>query len=146
MFQFLGTAFSVVSAISEGRAKANEAAYDKYQMQLNARQTKIEAFQKSNARLRDFQQAESNNLAYFAFLNRDPNDRSLKNFMTSQEEIATKDAAQISSTGMMKASQQIQEANMAQARGRNAMIAGYLGAGSAIVGGFYRSKQTKIGD
>tara|TARA_R110000744_G_scaffold66816_7_gene136509 strand:+ start:1091 stop:1525 length:435 start_codon:yes stop_codon:yes gene_type:complete len=143
MFQFLGTAFSVVSAISEGRAKANEAAYDKYQMQLNARQTKIEAFQKSNARLRDFQQAESNNLAYFAFLNRDPNDRSLKNFMTSQEEIATKDAAQISSTGMMKASQQIQEANMAQARGRNAMIAGYLGAGSAIVGGFYRSKQTK---
>tara|TARA_R110000751_G_scaffold22501_1_gene63406 strand:+ start:332 stop:766 length:435 start_codon:yes stop_codon:yes gene_type:complete len=143
MFQFLGTAFSAVSAISEGRAKANEAAYDKYQMQLNARQTKIEAFQKSNARLRDFQQAESNNLAYFAFLNRDPNDRSLKNFMTSQEEIATKDAAQISSTGMMKASQQIQEANMAQARGRNAMIAGYLGAGSAIVGGFYRSKQTK---
>ena len=135
MFQFLGTAFSAVSAISEGRAKANEAAYDKYQMQLNARQTKIEAFQKSNARLRDFQQAESNNLAYFAFLNRDPNDRSLKNFMTSQE--------QISSTGMMKASQQIQEANMAQARGRNAMIAGYLGAGSAIVGGFYRSKQTK---
>ena len=70
MFQFLGTAFSAVSAISEGRAKANEAAYDKYQMQLNARQTKIEAFQKSNARLRDFQQAESNNLAYFAFLNR----------------------------------------------------------------------------
>ena len=112
-------------------------------IKCSSRQTKIEAFQKSNARLRDFQQAESNNLAYFAFLNRDPNDRSLKNFMTSQEEIATKDAAQISSTGMMKASQQIQEANMAQARGRNAMIAGYLGAGSAIVGGFYRSKQTK---
>ena len=36
MFQFLGTAFSVVSAISEGRAKANEAAYDKYQMQFKA--------------------------------------------------------------------------------------------------------------
>ena len=63
--------------------------------------------------------------------------------MTAQEDIATKDAAQITSSGVMKASQQIQEANMAQARGRNALIAGYLGAGSAIVGGFYRSQQTK---
>jgi len=145
MFQAIGTALSVISSIQEGRAKANEAAYDKYQMQLNARQTKIEAFQKSNARLRDFQQAEANNLAYFAFLNRDPSDRSLRNFMTAQEDIATKDAAQITSSGVIKASQQIQEANMAQARGRNALMAGYLGAGSAIVGGFYRSQQTKIG-
>ena len=144
MFQGIGTFLSVASSIAEGQAKANEAAYDTYQMQLNARQTKIEAFQKSNARLRDFQQAQSHNLAFFAFLNRDPSDRSLKGFMSAQEEIATKDAAQISSTGFMKASQQLQEADMARARGRNAMLAGYLGAGSAIASGFYQNQQTKI--
>ena len=47
MFQGIGTFLSVASSIAEGQAKANEAAYDRYQMQLNARQTKIEAFQKA---------------------------------------------------------------------------------------------------
>jgi len=142
--QMAGTLLSAVSSIGEARARAEEARFNRYQKQLEARQTKIEAEQKSNQRLRELNSAESTNMAFMAFLNRDPNDRSLKAFMDRQKDIAYKDANEIQSMGMLKASQQILSANMEATKAKNAMQAGYLGAASSIVSGLYRYQQVKV--
>jgi hypothetical protein len=134
--QMAGTLLSAVSSIGEARARAEEARFNRYQKQLEARQT--------NQRLRELNSAESTNMAFMAFLNRDPNDRSLKAFMDRQKDIAYKDANEIQSMGMLKASQQILSANMEATKAKNAMQAGYLGAASSIVSGLYRYQQVKV--
>ncbi len=144
MFQMLGTALSVVSSIQEGRAKQEEAEFNRYQLQLKARQTKIEAAQRSNQRIADFNSARNNNEAFFAFLNRDPSDKSLKSFMAKQKDIAYKDANQITSQGFMEASQTLMAGKMETVKGQNALRAGYLGAASSVVSGIYRHQQTKV--
>jgi len=141
--QIAGTLLSAASAIQGGKAAAQEAAFNRYQLQLQARQTKIEATQRSNQRLRELASAQSSNLAFMGLLNRDPNDRSLKAFMDRQKEIAYKDSDEIQSMGMMKASQQIMSANMQAVKAKNALQAGYLGAASSIVSGLYRYQQIK---
>lgn len=144
MFQMLGTALSVVSSIQEGKARQEEAEFNRYQMQLKARQTKIEASQRASQRIADFNSAQNNNEAFFAFLNRDPSDQSLKSFMSKQKDVAYKDAAQITSQGFMEASQTLMAGKMEAVKGQNALRAGYLGAASSVVSGIYRYQQTKV--
>lgn len=139
----LGTALLAVSSIQEGRAIQQEAEFNRYQLQLKARQTKIEAAQRSNQRIADFNSAQNNNEAFFAFLGRDSSDRSVKAFMAKQKDIAYKDANQITSQGFMEASQALMAGNMETVKGQNALRAGYLGAASSVVSGIYRYQKTK---
>jgi hypothetical protein len=147
--QAIGTGLSVVSTIAAGRAARQEAAFNRKQLEFQSKMQKNEAAATANQRLRDFDAAQSQNNAFFAILNRDPSDRSLKAFMERQKEIAYADADAIESQGLIQASQTARLAQMQGIRGRNAIVSSYLNAGSAITTGLYRYhiyKTDKLGE
>jgi hypothetical protein len=99
---------------------------------------KVEAAEKANLRLRDFDSAQASNRAFAAFIGRDPGDRSMKAFMDRQKEIAYQDAEALESGALIEASQTRRMAAMEGVRGRNAIVESYFNAGSAITTGLYR--------
>jgi len=141
--QLAMTGLSAISSIQQGRAARKQAAFNQAQYEQSARQTEIEALERANVRLRQFETATSSNIAFQAFLGRDPSDRSMKAFMDRQKEIAYSDVQSIGSQGMMQASQQRSMAGMEASKGRAALMQGYLGAGSAIASGFWRYEMYK---
>ena len=144
--QLIGTGLSIVSAIGAGRARANDAEFNRYQYELDAQANLIEGRQKANLRLRNLASANSSNNALFAFMNRDiGSDRSYRPFMEAQKRIAHSDAESIGSNALRSAAQSQSRAGMEEAKGRASLIAGYTGAASAIVSGLYRYEQYKVG-
>ena len=143
--QAIGTGLSVVSALQSGRAAKRQAQIEQEQRRFQAKLTKNEAAAAANQRLREFDSAQSSNIAFAAFMNRDPSDRSMKAFMDRQKEVAYTDAEMIESTGLIKATQQRMLADAAGVRGRNALIGSYLDAGSAVTSGLWRYEVYKAG-
>ena len=143
--QAIGTGISVVSSIYSGRAAKRQAQIEQEQRRFQAKLTKIEAAAAANQRLRELDSAQASNIAFAAFMNRDPSDRSMKAFMDRQKEVAYTDAEMIESTGLIKATQQRMLADAAGVRGRNALIGSYLDAGSAVTSGLWRYEVYKTG-
>ena len=136
--QAIGTTLSVFSSIQSGRAKRSEAEFNRTQLEFKAKMQKVEAAEKANLRLRDFDSAQASNRAFAAFIGRDPGDRSMKAFMDRQKEIAYQDAEALESGALIEASQTRRMAAMEGVRGRNAIVESYFNAGSAITTGLYR--------
>ena len=103
--QTIGTVLSVVSAIQSGRARRAEAEFNRKQLEFKAKMQKLEATEKANLRLRDFDSAQASNLAFAAFIGRDPGDRSMKAFLDRQEEIAYQDVQALESGALIESSQ-----------------------------------------
>lgn len=136
--QAIGTTLSVFSSIQSGRIKRSEAEFNRKQLEFKAKMQKVEAAEKANLRLRDFDSAQASNRAFAAFIGRDPGDRSMKAFMDRQKEIAYQDAEALESGALIEASQTRRMAAMEGDRGRNAIVESYFNAGSAITTGLYR--------
>jgi hypothetical protein len=136
--QTIGTTLSIFSSIQSGRAKRSEAEFNRKQLEFKAKMQKVEAAEKANLRLRDFDSAQASNRAFAAFIGRDPGDRSMKAFMDRQKEIAYQDAEALESGALIEASQTRRMAAMEGVRGRNAIVESYFNAGSAITTGLYR--------
>ena len=88
--------------------------------------------------MRDFDSAQASNLAFAAFIGRDPGDRSMKAFLDRQEEIAYQDVAALESGALIESSQTRRLAAMEGVRGRNAIVESTFNAASAITTGLYR--------
>lgn len=146
MIQAAATGIQLFSSIYSGRAAKRQAQIEQEQRRFQAKLTKIEAAAAANQRLREFDSAQSSNIAFAAFMNRDPSDRSMKAFMDRQKEVAYTDAEMIESTGLIKATQQRMLADAAGVRGRNALIGSYLDAGSAVTSGLWRYEVYKTGN
>lgn len=136
--QAIGTGLSIVSTIAGGRAAKQEAAFNRAQLEFQSKMQKTQAAATANQRLRDFDTAQSQNNAFFAILNRDPSDRSLKAFMERQKEIAYSDVAAIESQGLIESSQTMRLAALQGIRGSNAIVTSFMNAGSALTTGLYR--------
>jgi len=136
--QTIGTTLSVFSSIQSGRDNRSEAEFNRKQLEFKAKMQKVEAAEKANLRLRDFDSAQASNRAFAAFIGRDPGDRSMKAFMDRQKEIAYQDAEALESGALIEASQTRRMAAMEGERGRNAIVESYFNAGSAITTGLYR--------
>tara|TARA_R100000353_G_scaffold42949_3_gene34221 strand:- start:4007 stop:4468 length:462 start_codon:yes stop_codon:yes gene_type:complete len=136
--QTIGTVLSVFSAIQSGRARRAEAEFNRKQLEFKAKMQKLEATEKANLRLRDFDSAQASNLAFAAFIGRDPGDRSMKAFLDRQEEIAYQDVQALESGALIESSQTRRLAAMEGVRGRNAIVESYFNAASAITTGLYR--------
>lgn len=138
-----GTALSVVSTLYSAREAKRAAQAEREQRLFQSKLTKIEASAAATQRLKEFDSAQSSNLAFAAFMNRDPSDRSMKAFLDRQKEIAYSDAEMAESTGLIQSSQQRMLANAAGRRARSAMIGGFLDAGSAVTTGLWRYEVSK---
>ena len=136
--QAAGTALSFVSALSQGRAAKREAEFNRQQLEFKSKMQKLEATERANLRLRDFDSAQAQNRAFTAFIGRDPSDRSMSAFMDRQQEIAYQDAEALESQALIEASQTRRLAAMEGVRGRNAIVQSYFNAGTAITTGLYR--------
>ena len=136
--QGIGTALSLVSSLSAGRAAKREAEFNRQQLEFKAKMQKLEAQEKANLRLRDLDTAQASNRAFAVFIGRGPGDRSMKAFMDRQEEIAYQDVSALESGALIEASQTRRLAAMEGVRGRNAIVQSYFNAGSAITTGLYR--------
>ena len=142
--QMIGTGLSVVSSLGAGKAGADEAAFNRYQYELDAQAKKIEGRQKANLRLRDLASANSSNTALFSFMNRDVSDRSYRAFMEAQKRIAYEDVESIGSNALRESAKSDALGGMEAAKGKASLVAGYTGAASAVVSGLYRYEQYKV--
>ena len=144
--QMIGTGLSVYSAIQEGQAKKQEAAFNRKQFELQAKQEEIAGRDAINNRLRDFDRATANNLAFYAFLGRDvASDRSLRAFFEAERDIALEDVKAIDRDVKAKASQSRTQGRMGTARGRSAGASSLIRATSSVVSGIQRYDEYKLG-
>lgn len=142
--QAIGTGLSIYSAIQEGKAKQQEAAFNRQQLEQQAKQEEIAGRDAINSRLRDYDRAEANNLAFFAFLNRDMSDRSLKAFLEAEKQVAFEDVKAIDRGATASASQSRIAGKMETTRGANAVRASLFQAGERGLSGLQRYEQYKV--
>lgn len=142
--QMIGTGLSVYSALQEGKAKQQEAAFNRKQMEQQAKQEQIAGRDAINSRLREYDRAQANNLAFFAFLNRDVSDRSLKAFFEAERQIAFEDVTAIERDVTAQVGQTRIAGRMETARGRSASQASLINASSSILSGLQRYEQYKV--
>ena len=89
--QLVGVGLQFASAMDASRAARDQAAFNVYQQKLQLAQNKIQAREKANIRLSQYETAQASNRALFSFLNRDiGSDRSLKAFFDKQAETVGK--------------------------------------------------------
>tara|TARA_R100000654_G_scaffold74432_1_gene108779 strand:- start:81 stop:533 length:453 start_codon:yes stop_codon:yes gene_type:complete len=104
--QLVGVGLQFASAMDASRAARNQAAFNAYQQKLQLAQNKIQAREKANIRLSQYETAQASNRAFFSFLNRDiGSDRSLKAFFDKQAKTVGQDISAIQSQAKMEQSQ-----------------------------------------
>jgi len=137
MFEILAIASSVLSAsasIARGKEIRSQKEAEAAQLEQERRQTKINAMQKHNDRLQEFDNAMDINESLFAFMNRD-DDRSLKAFRENEKLIASDDARRIDTQGLYRGEQLRLQAASARRAGRSAEKMGYLNGAVSLFGG-----------
>tara|TARA_R100000315_G_C5213524_1_gene127149 strand:- start:435 stop:884 length:450 start_codon:yes stop_codon:yes gene_type:complete len=139
----IGTGLQVASTLYSANESAKAARREQQQRLFQSKLTRIEASARANLRLKEFDSAQSSNIAFAAFMNRDVNDRSMKRFFQRQREVAYSDARMIESQGLIESTQQRMLADAAGQRARAAMIGGFLNAGSAVTTGMWRYEVAK---
>ena len=139
----IGTGLQVASTLYSANESAKAARREQQQRLFQSKLTRIEASARANLRLKEFDSAQSSNIAFAAFMNRDVNDRSMKRFFQRQREVAYSDARMIESQGLIESTQQRMLADAAGQRARAAMIGGCLNAGSAVTTGMWRYEVAK---
>ena len=139
----IGTGLQVASTLYSANESAKAARREQKQRLFQSKLTRIEASARANLRLKEFDSAQSSNIAFAAFMNRDVNDRSMKRFFQRQREVAYSDARMIESQGLIESTQQRMLADAAGQRARAAMIGGFLNAGSAVTTGMWRYEVAK---
>lgn len=104
--QIVGMGLKFASAMDAKRAAQDKAAYDQYQQKLQLNQNKIEAREKANIRLAQYETAQASNRAFFSFVNRDVgSDNSLKAFFEKQKDIVGQDVGAVQSMAAMQQGQ-----------------------------------------
>ena len=114
------------------------------QMERDMELARVEAAQNALARTQDYAQSVSSNYAFFAFSGRDVSDRSVRAFMQRQEEIYSTDISRLASDTEARTKSAAAMVGAERKRGRNALTAGYLGAGQQFSQGIYDYKRSKI--
>ena len=136
-WQLVAAVIGGVGSYKSGQSQKKEAEANAQQMERDMELGKIEAAQNALAMSQDYAQSVSSNEAFFAFSGRDVSDRSVRAFMQRQEEIYSTDISRLASDTEMRAKSAAAMAGAERKRGRNALTAGYLGAGQRFSQGIY---------
>ena len=104
--QLVGMGLQFASAMDAKNAAQDKAAFDQYQQKLQLNQNKIQARQRANVRLAQYETAQASNRAFFSFINRDiGSDRSLKAFFDRQAQTVGEDVQVAQSQAQMEQGQ-----------------------------------------
>ena len=136
-WQLVAAVIGGVGSYKSGQSQKKEAEANAQQMERDMELGKIEAAQNALAMSQDYAQSVSSNEAFFAFSGRDVSDRSVRAFMQRQEEIYSTDISRLASDTEMRAKSAAAMVGAERKRGRNALTAGYLGAGQRFSQGIY---------
>ena len=136
-WQLVAAVIGGVGSIKSGQSQKKAAEANAQQMERDMELGKIEAAQNALAMSQDYAQSVSSNEAFFAFSGRDVSDRSVRAFMQRQEEIYSTDISRLASDTEMRAKSAAAMVGAERKRGRNALTAGYLGAGQRFSQGIY---------
>jgi len=142
-WQLVAAVIGGVGSYKSGQSQKKAAEANAQQMERDMELARVEAAQNALARTQDYAQSVSSNEAFFAFSGRDVSDRSVRAFMQRQEEIYSTDISRLASDTEMRAKSAAAMVGAERKRGRNALTAGYLGAGQRFSQGIYDYKKYK---
>lgn len=126
--------FSIGGTILGGIGAKQEAELNAYRMKTEMIMNEVRASQMASARLEEYRQATSANLAAFAAAGRDiGSDRSVKAFLDKQREVAMTDVGRIGTQAEMDRLRSQQEMATERRRGRTAFASSLI---SAVGSGF----------
>jgi len=137
------TSISTVSSIKAGKAQKAESEANAKQMEVDNALLGAQAMQQHNARAAIFSDATSANTAFFAFSGRDVSDMSVKAFLERQKQIYIQEQVVGGSQATAEQSKMTMLATAERKRGKNALVAGYLGAAGNIASGLYQAKTVR---
>lgn len=140
----LSTGISAYGQMQAGKATAQAAMTDAYNMETEAIQNQTLAIQQANARREEYDLATSANIAQFSAQGRDiGSDRSVQAFLERQKEIVGKDIGRIQTQTQMENLKMRGAAAGERLRGYTARRASIYSAVGTVAQGLYQYSQSK---
>jgi hypothetical protein len=139
----IGTTVQVIGKVKAGKAAKEESLINAQQMETDKQLSAIQASQAHVARARQFEEAVSTNEAFFAFSGRDVSDMSVKAFLERQKDVYTEDQVAGGIQANADDVRRTVQIGAEKRRGKNALVAGYLGATASAASGAYKYKTNK---
>lgn len=136
--------FSIFGQLSAGKAKQREAELNAYGIETERLLGKSQAEQLATARLEEYDQASSANIALFAAAGRDIGaDRSVKAFMDKQKEIIGTDLGRMQKQSQIEGLRSRQQAAAERANGRSARTASLFAAAETATSGLTKYRMAR---
>jgi hypothetical protein len=139
----IGTTAQVIGQVKAGKAAKEESLINAQQMETDKQLSAIQASQAHVVRARQFEEAVSANEAFFAFSGRDVSDMSVKAFLERQKDVYTEDQVAGGIQANADDVRRTVQIGAEKRRGKNALVAGYLGATASAASGAYKYKTNK---
>ena len=140
----ISAGLSAYSAIQGGRAAKQAAAFDAAQLEKQKKQVALEAIQRENDRMEQFESATASNIAWFAFSGRDMSDRSVKAFLDKQKDVAYSDVKRSNYQATAETARLGDQQRQRLYEGRQAQKASYIKAATSIASGWYKYETVKV--
>ena len=133
------TAVSVIGQLMGGAAAQKTAELNAFNIETESELGKTQAIQMANARMEEYDQATSSNIALFSAAGRDiGDDRSVKAFLEKQKEIIGTDIGRIQTQSQFEATRGKQQAAAERTSGRAARTASLFQAAETATSGLYK--------
>ena len=138
------TAVSIFGQLSAGKAAQREGELNAFGIETERLLGKAQAKQMANARMEEYNQASSSNIAMFAAAGRDTgSDRSVKAFMDKQKEIVGTDLGRMQTQSQIQALRSSQQAAAERSAGRAARTASLFAAAETATSGLTKYQMAK---
>lgn len=137
----------VFGGLSKANAQRQAEYDDAHAMEIEGERSKIEAAQRHNDRMLEFQEVLSTNIAQITSQGRDPfQDRSVKAFLAENERRATMDISRVDFMGDANATKMKNAATSKRKSGDAFMVAGILGAAGTLVSTQHQINLTRVAE
>lgn len=138
------TAVSVFGQLLGGKAQQETAELNAFNIETETELGKAQARQMANARMDEYDQATSSNIALFAAAGRDiGEDRSVKAFLDKQKEIVGTDIGRMQTQSQLEATRGMQQAAAERTSGRAARTASLFAAAQTAGSGLTKYQMAK---
>lgn len=138
------TLFSAYGQIKAGESAQKESELNAFGIETERLLGKAEAKQMANARMAEYDQASSSNIAMFAAAGRDIGaDRSVKAFMDAQKEIVGTDLGRMQKQSQIQGIRSRQQAAAERSAGRAARTASLFDAATTVTSGLTKYQMAK---
>lgn len=139
------TVFGAVSSVQQGMAANAAAKYNARVSENNARQAELSAKYDEDRHRDNVMRLMGSQRARYAAAGIDPNSDTALDVMADTAIQSELDALALRYGGKVQSSAYKDQANLDRAAGKNAMMAGYMGAGGSLLTGYsdYKTAQAK---